>query len=158
VYCATDDVVNIGCGQQAGACMESHDDKIWYWYSLAPRVVLNKGLFNGLLLLLLSVPVLLVYCDMLTNSGSLSVPVPWLNTRSVLWHCWLGRRKGIQPVKTEWWGIGVVIYLEWGANDLHLVKLLPLQPRHLAAVKSGIIYLSDAGLSRLSWKKAVKRM
>ena len=22
---------------------------------------------------------------------------------SVLWHCWLGGRKGIRPVKTEWW-------------------------------------------------------
>ena len=23
---------------------------------------------------------------------------------SVLWHCWLGIRKSIQPVKIEWWG------------------------------------------------------
>jgi len=23
---------------------------------------------------------------------------------SVLWRCWLGGRKGIRPVKTEWWG------------------------------------------------------
>ena len=28
---------------------------------------------------------------------------------SVLWRCWLGGRKGIRPVKTEWWGAGVVI-------------------------------------------------
>ena len=28
---------------------------------------------------------------------------------SVLWCCWLGGRKGIWPVKTEWWGAGVVI-------------------------------------------------
>ena len=28
---------------------------------------------------------------------------------SVLWRCWLGGRKGIRPVKTEWWGVGVVI-------------------------------------------------
>jgi len=32
----------------------------------------------------------------------------------------LGDRKGIRPVKTEWWGAGVVIYLERGA-DLHMV-------------------------------------
>ena len=28
---------------------------------------------------------------------------------SVLWRCWLGGRKGIRPVKTEWWGAGMVI-------------------------------------------------
>ena len=28
---------------------------------------------------------------------------------SVLWHCWLGGRKGIQPVKNEWWNADVVI-------------------------------------------------
>ena len=44
---------------------------------------------------------------------------------SVLWRCWLGSRKGIQPVKTEWWGAGVVICLEKGA-DLHMAQLMPL--------------------------------
>ena len=28
---------------------------------------------------------------------------------SVLWHCWLGVRKSIRPVKIEWWGVGVVV-------------------------------------------------
>jgi len=37
----------------------------------------------------------------------------------------LGGRKGIQLVKTEWWGAGVVICLERGA-DLHMAKLMPL--------------------------------
>jgi len=37
----------------------------------------------------------------------------------------LGGRKGIRPVKTEWWGTGVVICLERGA-DLHTVQLMPL--------------------------------
>jgi len=44
--------------------------------------------------------------------------------------CWLGGRKGIRPVKTEWWRTGVVICLERGANDLHMVQLMPLPPRH----------------------------
>ena len=44
---------------------------------------------------------------------------------SVLWRCWLGSRKGIWPVKTEWWVAGVVICLEWGA-DLHMAQLMPL--------------------------------
>jgi len=36
---------------------------------------------------------------------------------SVLWRCWLSGRKGIQPVKTEWWGFwhGYV----WG--KLHMI-------------------------------------
>ena len=33
-------------------------------------------------------------------------------------HCWLGDRKGIRPVKNEWWGAGVVICLELGADLL----------------------------------------
>jgi len=37
----------------------------------------------------------------------------------------LGGRKGIWPVKTEWWGAGVVVCLEQGA-DLHMVQLMPL--------------------------------
>jgi len=44
---------------------------------------------------------------------------------SMLWRCWLGGRKGIRPVKTEWWGAGMVICLEWGA-DLHMAQLMPL--------------------------------
>jgi len=36
--------------------------------------------------------------------------------------CWLGVRKRIQPVKTEWWGVGVVICLERGADCLHMVQ------------------------------------
>jgi len=37
----------------------------------------------------------------------------------------LGGSKGIRPVKTEWWGAGVVICLERGA-DLHMAQLIPL--------------------------------
>ena len=44
---------------------------------------------------------------------------------SVLWCYWLGGRKGIRPVKIEWWGAVVVICLERGA-DLHVAQLMPL--------------------------------
>ena len=44
---------------------------------------------------------------------------------SVLWRCWLGGRKGIRPVKTEWWAAGMVICLERGA-DLHMAQLMPM--------------------------------
>jgi len=47
---------------------------------------------------------------------------------SVLWRCSLCVRKGIWPVKTESWGAGMVICLEQGANDLHMVQLMPLPP------------------------------
>ena len=48
-----------------------------------------------------------------------------INVPSVLWRCWLGGRKGIRPVKTEWWGAGMAICLERGA-DLHTAQLMPL--------------------------------
>jgi len=53
-------------------------------------------------------------------SSLLSQAVP-----SVLWRCWLGGRKGIRPVKTEWWGAGMVICLERGAH-WHMAQLMPL--------------------------------
>ena len=34
-------------------------------------------------------------------------------------------RKGIRPVKTEWWGAGMVICLKQGA-DLHTAQRMPL--------------------------------
>ena len=43
----------------------------------------------------------------------------------VLLRCWLVGRKGIQSVKTEWWGAGVVFCLERGA-DLRMAQLMPL--------------------------------
>ena len=40
----------------------------------------------------------------------------------------VGQQEGVRPVKTDWWGTGMVICLEWGANDLHMVQLMPLPP------------------------------
>jgi len=48
---------------------------------------------------------------------------------SVLWHSWLGVRKIIRPVKIEWWGVGVVICLQRGADCLHMVQLIPCIPK-----------------------------
>jgi len=39
----------------------------------------------------------------------------------------VGRQEGIQPVKTEWWGTGMVICLERDA-DLHMAQLMPMPP------------------------------
>jgi len=74
---------------------------------------------------------------------------------SVLWHCWLGVRKSIWPVKIEWRGADVVVCLERGANDLHVIQLMPLPPHHLLLHKNPEwFYLSGAGLPRLFWKRS----
>ena len=50
--------------------------------------------------------------------------LPW-DLPSVLWHCWLGIRRGIRPIK-NW-----VVRCRQSADDLHIVYLMPLSPRHL---------------------------
>jgi len=50
---------------------------------------------------------------------------------SVLWHCWLGIKKSIWPVKKWVMGTGMISGLEYGANDLHMVQLMPLPHHHL---------------------------
>ena len=66
---------------------------------------------------------------------------------SVLWCCWLGGRKGIWSVKTEWWGAGMVICLEQGA-DLHMAQLmpLPLTVSCFSKIQTGFTFLVPAHL------------
>ena len=66
----------------------------------------------------------------------------YLYIPSVLWCCWLGSKKGIRPVKTECWGAGVVICLEWGA-DLHMAQLvpLPLTVSYFSEIQIGFTFL-----------------
>jgi len=70
----------------------------------------------------------------------------------------LGGRKGIRPVKTEWWGAGVVVCLERGA-DLHMAQLtpLPLTVSCFSEIQIGFIFLVPAhpGSPR---QRAVKRV
>jgi len=47
----------------------------------------------------------------------------------------------------------MVICLQRSADDLHMVQLMPLTPSSLASLKSRMVYLSGAGLPRLSLKK-----
>jgi len=55
--------------------------------------------------------------------------------------------------KTEWWGTGVVIYLERGA-DLHVVQLmpLPLTVSCFSRVQIGFTFLVPAYLGSLGKK------
>ena len=50
-------------------------------------------------------------------------------------------RKSIRPVKKfEWWGAGMVICLERGTNDWHMVQLMPLPPpSSLSSLKSRLV-------------------
>jgi len=64
----------------------------------------------------------------------------WYNfLPSVLWCCWLSRRKGIWPVKPKWWDAGIVISLGWGA-DLHMTQLMPLPLTISCCSKSTLVF------------------
>jgi len=58
---------------------------------------------------------------------------------------WLGGRKGIQTVKKQWWGAGMVICLERGA-DLHMAQLmlLLLTVSCFSKIQIGFIFLIPA--------------
>jgi len=70
----------------------------------------------------------------------------------------LGGRKGIRPVKTEWWGAGMVICLKQGA-DLHMVQLmpLPLTVSCFSKTQIGFTFLVLSHLGSLG-QKAIKRV
>jgi len=55
--------------------------------------------------------------------------------------------EGIRPVKTEWWGAGMVICLERCA-DLHMTQLmpLPLTVSCFSKIQNGFIFLVPAHL------------
>ena len=84
--------------------------------------------------------------------------ITWQCLSSVLWRCWLGGRKGIWPVKTEWWGAGVVICLERDA-DLHMAPLmpLPLTASCFRKIQIGFTFLVPAHPGSPG-KRAVKRV
>ena len=77
---------------------------------------------------------------------------------SVLWRCWLGGRKGIQPVKNWALSAGVVISLERGA-DLHMAQLLPLPLTvcYFSKIQIGFTFLVLAHLGSPG-KRVIKRV
>ena len=76
----------------------------------------------------------------------------------MLWHLWLGGRKGIRLVKTEWWGAGMVICLERRAV-LHMAQLMPLPPTVscFSKIQIGFTFLVLA-CPGSPGKRAVKRV
>ena len=78
---------------------------------------------------------------------------------SEVWRCWLGGKKGIRPaIKTEWWGTGMVICPERGA-DLHMAQLmpLPLTVSCFSKIQTGFTFLVPAHPGSPG-KRAVKRV
>ena len=56
---------------------------------------------------------------------------------SLLWRCWLGRTKDIQPAKN--WVVGCWRgYLSGARCDLHMIQLMPL-PLYLDSIKSTLV-------------------
>jgi len=73
---------------------------------------------------------------------------------SVLYHCWLGVRKNIRPIKNwvmgYWRGYLSGVWCKWFAYG---PANATATPSSLASVKSRMVYLSGASLPRFSWKK-----
>jgi len=60
----------------------------------------------------------------------------------------VGRQEGhLACKKTEWWGAGMVICLERGA-DLHMAQLMPLTVSCSSKIQIGFIFLVPAHLGR----------
>jgi len=61
--------------------------------------------------------------------------------------------------KIEWWDAGVVICLEWGAYDLHMIQLMPLSPHHSCFIKIqiGLTFLVPA-YQRCPRKEAINQV
>jgi len=58
--------------------------------------------------------------------------------------------------KLSGWGAGVVVCLEWGADYLRMVHVMPLHPKThnvLPHLNLDWFYLSFTGLPTLSWKR-----
>ena len=104
-------------------------------------------------LLTLNSPLRLNFCSLVNNFRALTLYVP-----SVLWHCWLGGRKGIRPVKNWVVGAGVVICLEQWA-DLHIAQLmpLPLTVSCFSKIQIGFTFLVSAHLGSPR-QRAIKRV
>ena len=66
----------------------------------------------------------------------------------------MGGRKGIWPVKTEWWVASMVICLERDA-DLHIAQHLPLTVSCFSKIQIGFTFLVPVHLGSYG-QKAVK--
>jgi len=132
------------------------------YYKLLTSMLLKACIIAAACYLLLDVCTLrvsFVVSKSARVSGQYCIALTSLHLPSVLWCCWLGGRKGIRPVKkTEWWGTGMVICLEWDA-DLHVAQLMPLllTVSCFSKIQIGFTFLVPAHPGSPG-KRAVKRV
>jgi len=68
----------------------------------------------------------------------------------------VGRQEGHPACKKQWWGAGVVVCLEQGA-DLHMAQLMPLTVSCFCKIQIGFTFLAPAHPGSPG-KRAVKRV
>jgi len=110
-----------------------------------------------------SLPSVLWLCWL--GGRNLSLKPMWFITGSGLCldlklrHCWLGIRKSTQPVKIEWWGVGLLALLSvWTEVQIVCVwstwcHRIPKPHHFLPHLNPDWFYLSVTNLLKLSWKK-----
>ena len=153
-------LLSINCSSVLWHCWLDIRKSIWSvkfeWYGVGVVICLERGadcLHMVQLMPLIPKPHHLLP-PMCTMQDWIELNFYRLDSQTVLWHCWLGARKSTRPVKIEWWGVGVDICLERGADCLHMVQLMPLHPHHLLPhLNPDWFYLSCTGLPRLSGKR-----
>jgi len=111
-------------------------------------------------------------------NGWIGSSLKWLDSRSKIylrihWWCWvmlffalrastlLVEHPACQNFRIEWWGVGVVICLEQGADCLHMVQLMPLHPKtpsSLASLKSRLVLLFCYQLTQVVLEKRLLNM
>jgi len=102
-------------------CASDSFSRFWRYINLHIYVCMSVCLYTGIAVCSETLP----HCSSQEPQVQASpnfcciLPMP-----SVLWRCWLGVTKSIRPVKTEWWGAGVPICLEQGADCLHMVQVM----------------------------------
>ena len=118
--CVTRFVVDAAAGHFIVICGYSATDHVVYYKNPASRKGLRHYAVHLYLMSALMLHVVICFEVFFIEFVSI-IKLP-----SVLWHCWMSVRQSIWPVNVEWWGVGVVICLEWGADCLHMVQLMPL--------------------------------
>ena len=68
----------------------------------------------------------------------------------------VGRQEGHLACKKQWWGAGVGVCLEQGA-DLHMAQLMPVPLTSFSKIQIGFTFLVPAHLGSPG-KRAVKRV
>jgi len=109
------------------------------------RNMYQKATINGWNAIMQSCNTLQCMCQQKRYSLQSAISSTFINRQC----CWMGGRKGIRLVKTEWWDAGVVMCLGQGAN-LHIAQLMSLPLTISCSSKSRLVWPSWFYLSGAS--------